>query len=491
MMLREIGQRRIAVFLLILIVIQIFLYANLIYSRPFADEGDFITQGWLTSIGGVPYRDFFNIKMPLIHLALSFIFMLFSPGLATARILMIVVSVLQSLLIFFLAKRFFGEATAFVSAAFFIVWSVIFHGFWTTIAPFYSLIATVSIMLTYLYLFEKQKLLYLFLLGFFISLGIFTKQTFLFIPIAIMIYFIIFNNYSKIKIKIGRRHFLAFFVGFLIPAALIFLYFYINNAIWDFVNMTVFYQLSRLESNLLISPLSIRALAVLALFFSFLPFAAFVVYKKFKEDERQKYILILLLLWFVFSFFNALPLRGFSFHLLPVLPAAAILFGFALDSTFKNFNNSRYLLLRFALLAFLLLSFSALILFEFEYTREQHTFLVYEEAVEVVELHTSEQDTIFTFPEMADVYYMTKRKPATYVTFFFDLLGDKQLMDRTVNELALNKPRLIIYFKEKEDSTYSLQIDSFIGQNYALLKKIKLKHPLYNFYNYAFVYEPI
>jgi len=151
-----------------------------------------ILQGWL------PYRDIAIAHNPLLLLDLVVFFKIFGVGMVQLKIYTWILITINTYLVYFVSNKFWNRNSAYLSAMFYILLTIVFegNGLWFDIA------LTPFALLLYLFLREKKYIW----AGVVFSLGFLTKQTFIYFAILVLILM-----FKDIRLKI--KEFTKFTIG--------------------------------------------------------------------------------------------------------------------------------------------------------------------------------------------------------------------------------------------------------------------------------------
>lgn len=483
--------RKIAIFLAAILLLQFLLLASLHSQRPFLDEGRYLTTGWLITQGKVPFVDMISSKPPGIEFALAAVFTLFGPSLLAARLFVAFIAVLQLLLIFAIGKKLFNEKAGLLAALFYCLWSLGFSSYWAVIDPFLALISSIAVLLAAMLLFEvrspKSGCLKLSLFGVFLALGMLFKQTM--VPFAIlMLIALLALDYSRTGRKPSIKLLGSFAIGFFIVLAIFAAYLSLNNAFEPFLEA----MLSPLQQPGSFSQVVIDARTlVAAVAFLPVPITLIALWKGFFNSRKKLFEIALLLAWFVFSFANALPFRACCMHILPALPAASILAGFLIWESLKRRGPSlkQRVFLLFSI-ALLFCSVFAAGFFYKQLSSPTYSFSQAEKVASYVKGNTPKDESILVFPASPEIYFLALRQPAARQFVFFDPCSE-QCQNLIVEDLSKTKPKFLVYLTDSKNAAESgmQAVDDFAVDNYFLLERIQLDPPLYKTYTYAFILQ--
>ncbi len=494
-------KQRAKVLLLSLLLLQFLQCVNLFNKRPFMDEGIYLTSAWMYLQGAVPYVEFILVKPIGIVWAFAAIFSFFEPSIATARIFMAFLSMAQLLLVFLITKKMFkSEEAGLAAALLFAIWNIPFSNYLTANEPFMTLLQSIALLSLYVFLYERKS--NLALIGFSLALGlsILFKQTAAIIAVFFAGIFIWL--YSREKKALPKANFPGVFpggkktlpsakemmiiaTGFVLPGLLMVGHILQLNAWNEFVEI-MFFPIGLAESA---SFLVIDARILIALgAFAFVPVALVGLVAKSRLAKGNESKLVLLLLWFLAGFINMFPFRGCCFHLIPALPAASIIGGFAVVWAMQNRDRRELLLFSGAVL---LLSVAASISVQAVIASDTYSFIPLNNVAEYVEQHTGHDERILVMPSVPELYFLSKRKPSARQLQFFDEFTP-EFQQQILEQIIENKPAMVVYFSRESELAYigPPLVDDYIKENYRQKEVIELIPPLYRFFKYVFILEP-
>jgi Dolichyl-phosphate-mannose-protein mannosyltransferase len=211
------------------------LLLNMAFER---DEGEYAYAGQALLRGELPYKDFYNMKLPGVYFMYAGFIKLLGSSVTGIRTGLLILNFLTAFFIFRLAQKSIGKRAAFFTCSAFILTSATIHGQGIIANCEHFLLFFASIGLNFLI---SKKPINLFFAGIFLAISVLMKQHAIFL-ILFSIYFLIRNSFqhhlkSKEKSRISllantAQSLIIFGFGILIP--FIGLYFYITkNAITD------------------------------------------------------------------------------------------------------------------------------------------------------------------------------------------------------------------------------------------------------------------
>lgn len=455
------------------------LFLSLSYSRPFFDEGIYITAGWLNSMGKVPYNDFFLMKPAGIVFVLSTWFSFFGATVFNARVLSLLVSLATLLGVFLLAKKLFGEKAALLSSLFFALWLVPFSAYFAIIDPFLALTAVWSALFLFICV-EERTLEKSFVFGFFLGASLIFKQTMVVFALGLIAIALFLHPKGKPR---SLANIASFAAGFLLLPVLFLLYLVNVNALANFLEAVLFPIAG--QQSFLVFTLDER-LALPFLAFSFVPVALIALYKNYLGAAEKKKEIAIISLLFVFTLANAFPFRGCCIHAIPALPFASILVGFVAVEAIKRREKV------FSAVSVALIAGSFLVLvFSYGYfASPEFSFIAVDSIAEYISGSTMPGDKILVMPASPELYFLSKRGPASRQLYFFGSYNEA-FQQKAIGEISASNPKIVVYLaKEKEDFYAGPElVDAYIQENYSVREELELYPPLYKFYNYAIILE--
>jgi hypothetical protein len=202
------------------------LHILLLNRLPFVGDPELYLYPYLTTAGLLPYRQIVDQHFPgLFFFPVNFLTLGFSDPLSFKTLLWVLL-ILQSVLIYKIARKYFTSSTAVWAVILFSVWQPLFdgHHLWIdTILPVLTLSA--------LYFWLGRQY---FRAGLFLGLAMLFKQTVI-VPIIILGLYLLIKN---------RKSFINFVSPPIIINLLIFVYFWSQNSLKDFIFWTIQFNLT-------------------------------------------------------------------------------------------------------------------------------------------------------------------------------------------------------------------------------------------------------
>ncbi len=121
--------------------------ANIAMER---DEGEYAYAAMQILKGGLPYRDFYNMKFPGVYYVYALVFAAFGQTIAAVRVLVLLLNFATAFFTFQIAKKWLGEKSAWLASAFYLLFAVSnqAQGFVANCEHFVVTFATLGIWLT-------------------------------------------------------------------------------------------------------------------------------------------------------------------------------------------------------------------------------------------------------------------------------------------------------------------------------------------------------
>ncbi len=299
------------------------------------DEGIFGYAGQVILNHGLPYRDVFEHKPPLVFYIYALALIFVSPTPSGIHIFLQVYNFITLISLFFLAKVYSksssaGYWTAFIYAMFSA--SPVIQGFTASAENFMLLPITLSLLFAVLAV-QKNNLVFSFISGFAGALACWTKQTAAFSVLFVLLYLLAgpLSQKSGDKFKTSKRLFRltgSWAAGAAAVSMSILLYFYFNGVFDEFIYWC--FTHNWLYSGLVSSSdkwamffskiISILkedvVLIALGIFYGF--------YSLLKKDGKGLFISS----FAIFSFLGAVPGPAYTHYFAQIAPALSLAAGF-------------------------------------------------------------------------------------------------------------------------------------------------------------------
>ncbi len=228
---------------IILILIAFFIRIPILRVRYFdPDEFQHLHGARQIYYGEIPYRDYFDHHTPLLHFILTLLYPIFGEEiriLFVARFIMLVFTGFILFSTFVLARRLYDTYIGFLTILF-LSYVLIFLEKTLEIRP--DVLAVILWLSSIFFMVKgiqlKQKMKFFLLSGIFMGAAIMTTQKTIFgLPglfLALLYPFI--DRRTGIERKLNFKILLSFFAGLSFIIILFCAFFFVHNALWDFIN---------------------------------------------------------------------------------------------------------------------------------------------------------------------------------------------------------------------------------------------------------------
>jgi 4-amino-4-deoxy-L-arabinose transferase-like glycosyltransferase len=184
------------------------------------DEGEYAYAGMMMLKGQLPYRDFYNMKLPGVYCLYALVFKLFGQSVAVIRYFLLSVNLLTAFLVFKTAKNWFNQAIGYWASGIFLLLSFSFHaqGWIANCEQFVNLFVAAS----FVFLTKRWLPFHLFFCGLMLGLATLMKQHafhFVFFP-AFLLLKLLFSGQTILgRFKTFLRLGTALALGYALPLA--------------------------------------------------------------------------------------------------------------------------------------------------------------------------------------------------------------------------------------------------------------------------------
>jgi hypothetical protein len=426
----------------------------------YGDEGIYESIGVALNHGSLLYRDIFDNKPPLLYYTYS----LFDSDQFLVKLLSLITGILAIIGMYFLSKKLLKIPKAYrlVTFLFTIIFGLpIIEGNIANAENFMIPLSIFALLFILKYLEgNKSKLGLLFLSGLILGISFIFKIVAVFDFAAFFLFLFIFDfpeqlNFQTFKKQIMNKFpaLFVFTVSFIIPYLITLVYFAINKSVGVYLTSMFFSNIGYvgygnkfiIPQGLLILKLGLLGISVSLIFL--------------KRRSLEYWPVILILLWTVFSIFNAFfSQRPYPHYLLVLLPSFCLLFG----SIFAYKRLQKFLGLTFVII-FLLVWFSfSFYMKSFQYYSNFISFISGNKSVAAyqsyfdrktprdyaiasfINANTNSTDNIFMWGNNAQVYKMTGKIPPGKYTVLYHIVQYKDAVENTNNGLMKKNPKYIV-----------------------------------------------
>ena len=296
-------------------------------NAPFErDEGEYAYAGWQILRGGIPYLDFYNMKLPGVYISYALIFKLLSPSVFSARAILLIINLLSGFFIFKIGQQF---RSGWLATAFFLLLSLSYEG-QGAIANSEHFVVLFFIAGIYILTYKTTYTAHI-LAGILFSISFLMKQ-----HAAVFVFLALFyilknqSDYKNIKSIILKT--LSFSIGYGIPLSILMIVMLQSGAYENFQFYTYDYAAaysSWSSPNLkYISNFKFIFFDNIGLWLSFFA-TIYVVLKKRQEQNIWNNAGVQLLIAFGISFLSVCPGWHFRPHYFQLIyPFAALLMAY-------------------------------------------------------------------------------------------------------------------------------------------------------------------
>ena len=306
--------------------------------------------------------------------------------------------------------------------------------------------------------FFNDKRLFILLSGFFFGLAFYTKQPALLDYMAAVLFLGFFSFVSKRSVKQLVVNIGLMAAGFLFISAIVVGYFYIHNALKDFLFYFWDYNMQYYASNVslfqIIKHVAIemvvadgffkRNFLLLIFFYTAILLTAFRVLFRYKEFDKKMLIDLYLIVWFLFSYFGiSFSGRFFGHYYIMALFPLCLISGkvtvFLFNAIkFNAANTKESILSKYVLKIFLVLVICVSVmsslgretlarLKSFYLSEERDRFgeleLLQIEIADYIKRNSSKGETILVWGFVSEIYPLSDRMPASRFAYSNYLTG--------------------------------------------------------------------
>ncbi|MBI2430635.1 MAG: glycosyltransferase family 39 protein [Candidatus Levybacteria bacterium] len=428
----------------------------------YGDEAIYQVIGMGLNEDRLLYRDIWDNKPPLLYI----LYALFSSDQFTIRSVSLLFGVSAVVAFFGLAKKLFKEAKM---AVFF---STGFFAFLFAIPLLEGNIANAEnfmlfpIILAGLLIYNATNHTltahrYTLMAGFLLSLAFLFKVVAIF-DFAAFFLFLVFATLPPKQIAINKL--LIFILSFAIPILTTIVFFLAKGAFWDFIEAVFRQNVSYVGyGNALFLPAGLLLIKLILL-----TSAIMVIFLKRKTLHNYH---LFILLWFIFSLFNAFfSQRPYTHYLLTLLPSFILMFGLL-------FQEKKYQKIIIISLCFGLFFIFANFTFFGKTARYYQNYLAFISGqksvssyqgffdrntpidyavVSFLKTHKKADDQIFVWGNNAQIYVLLETLPPGRYTVAYHISASKTALLETQEILTKTKPKYLVVSAEPATIPFSL-----------------------------------
>ncbi len=435
------------------------------------DCAAFVLSGEMLRTGHTPYIDFWDQKPPMIYIINAF-GLTISGGKTLGPWFISLFTLVSTLLISHLTlRKYFGTLAALLGS---LVFAASFIGVYAggNLTESYALpLQWLTLLLFQRWYKEAKANTWIFgiLIGIITAISFGLRQNLIGTQVAIsatVILFLVFNKQFReiFKFVIGGLS------GFIIMAMAIIIWIDLSGGIsaveafWEYAFVYNF-------SFKIASSLFAKFIAHLTAF-DYVPILGLAVISAIYHLVRlirgnsiykTDAFFLLLAIWLpVETIFVTVSGHAFNHYYLAFLPVCSTLAAFTTIQILDKRDQPKRIKNLWILLVVLILAVTAVkhrtkIIRNLENDRVRQVA----ETVEIIKQNSDSYDTIFSWGVMADIYYLSGRKPASHYTLVYPLLApgytDSSTVRKLISELNKSKPELIIDASNKNRQVPSLE----------------------------------
>ncbi|MCX8093174.1 MAG: glycosyltransferase family 39 protein [Candidatus Goldbacteria bacterium] len=430
---------------------------------PGTDTGVFLYIGELVSENKIPYKDSWDHKPPLIYFLNGLLFKFFPKESITIAIFECLWIIVSIIIFYFFAKNLWDSKVAYITTILFALYfsNMSFAEFFGMTETYQVLFAILTIFFLY-YGIKTNSILFILFSGFFASFSFLFRQTGVAVIFPVLLYIFISDLLIKRKIYMS----FIFFLGFIMPVFAVFVYFFINNSLSEFISQVFVYNFFYI--NLLKGSFfskftdSFLFKRPILLYLTCGGILVFLI-KGFTDNSyiKKNILFFVFLVWLLSDYyFISLSKRYYNHYMVQMIPAMALLSGFFFDYILKN--TRIYISIILIIVMFILSGSTSNMEYaiRFSMKNKNNKNLIklkygsytgyYHEIVDWILKNSEPNDYIYFIGTETKLNFVTKRKSPTKYTYIYPLINykyaKKQDFEIFYNNLNSNKPKYIIDF---------------------------------------------
>lgn len=439
--------------------VNVFMREGLNYS----DQSVFMYVARIMDHGGVPYRDVFDHKGPLLYfINLVGLKINYEYGIWWIEVAAVFLSLLAA---YKISRRFLNKVLSLIVTI--LVFAPIVGSFeYGNLPELYALPFQLISLYFFVEYFQQQTTSYLkvFLCGLSFSAVLLLKPNLL----AVWVVFLLYITFSLIRKKEFRFLFgciLYFCIGLLVMTLPFIIYFGINHALGSFIqDYWIFNMIYTAEETSFFTRLSClwSFLSIPSNLISLIILVSFCFVKTKIIDRKLN---IIGLLYFIVSLIFV-SVSGYSFvhYGIAIIPATVIPFIEVFD-VFANrpASNAKFKKVLCISVAMVLISFHYIFIIEmysWNTTENGKRMVVYSELNRYIDLYSKPEEPIICYGNDVLVYNFSHRFAASKYAFLPFSPFDKLFIDEYLNELESNKPPVFVQVRAPNE-----KIKGFLNKN--------------------------
>ncbi len=447
-----------------IVLVYVILRINTVNIPLERDEGMFGYMGQLILDGGLPYRDAFDHKPPVVFYLNALALILVPPTPFGIHLFLHIYNFLTLLTLYFLGKTYSNSPTPGMWVA--LIYAVFssspgIEGYAATTEMFLLLPLTLSLLFAVLAV-RKSKYYFSILSGLFAALAFWTKHTAALIILFIILYLIVAqikndknNNYDFSKVV---KSSLLWCSGFFLISLLIALYFFSLNSFDQFIycNFTYNFVYSKGLKFTKILPSYLRVTK--KIFSGNFFVIALGIGVGFVHIVRKDKTGVFMLGFLFFSLLATIPGYAYWHYFAQLAAAIALAGGLGLTSMLARLGNKKTRAACSLLCAAAILLIPVFVHSDYYYKEppdqiSRHYFGInpFPESIELagfLAARTWRKDSIFIFGSEPQLLLYAQRKSAAYFAYVYPLMseypGYKEFQRQVWDDITKAQPRYII-----------------------------------------------
>jgi hypothetical protein len=457
------SSRRFAIAVLVTVVAaNAALHLALLHATPYLDEGCFASSGKWILDGALFYRDTWNERGPLVYFLSAAWFTVAPYSLASARILALLLSTGQILLLHALARRWIGGRAALAAPIYYLAWHALFHGTFYLTEQIEGILVLAALVALDGSTADGPTPRRAAIAGGLLSLLTMDKQT----GVVLFVIGAAFVAGRTFRRRTTTGALAAYLAAAAAPWVVLLTYYAARGGVAELVRGLLFpfleYRVSRYTQ-----PPNGDVLALFA------PTLAVLVAGIARHAVRARRWAGLWVSWIV----GAAALGGpnlFQHHVLDYLLPAAIAFADLLAFLAGNRRAARAI---GAAALFAAASIAVVIPRTGFVTRELRgdRWAEIEAMAEAIRAETSPDDRIWVFPHESTLYLFADRRSASRYPFLLPWTAPPRVVNELLQDLAARPPRLVVFAQHYRDaspgvpaSEFAAPVIDFLASRYAV-----------------------
>ena len=487
-----------------IIILYIVIRINIVNIPLDRDEGIFGYIGQTILNNGLPYRDVFEHKPPIVFYLNALALLLVPPTSTGIHVFLHIYNFLTLIVLFFVARTYTQSNTtglwvAFIYAVF--SSSPVIQGFTASTEMFLLLPMTLSLLFAILAV-RNDKICFSMLSGACSALSLFTKQTSALIILFIISYLILsqlhVNTNRKTYIK-AIKSLVMWGAGFLLISLLITGYFYFKGNFDEFIywNWTHSYIYSKNSHVIDVFPRIHQVIVKIItdnIFIISVGLCVSIV-SILRRNTKGYFALGFLF----FSFLATIPGNAYNHYFAQIAPAIAIIGGFGFSSLIDpiQYAKTRIPILLFCALGIIIVPVWVHSGYYInnspdEISRNYFGHNPFPESVDLAKFitqQTNKEDSIFIFGSEAQILLLSQRKSATSFALIYPLMSIfpryKEFQRKAWEEIVSLHPKYIIFVDIPTSLLWDGEADlwifsktkKLINENYYIEAVMTIKKP--------------